>query len=199
MDLLGPIILAFVIAASFTALELITGQYPRTFFLLSGCKLLWLYAVIYGAIAAIVVALLPHLPGTTIEGVGLENPWFQAVAVGISLKAFLHIRLFNVSTGPGQSFPVGVESLVQVFEPWLLRSIDLEHFNAVRQFVKDHAARHSDLDAAKAAIRAEIPPSFSDQEKAALNSDVETSTSVEQAMETYLTYVGRATFERVFR
>lgn len=198
MEIIGASLLAFAIAAAFTALELITGQYPRTFFLISGCYQLWAYAVIYGLIAVAVVLLLPYLTSTTIEGIGLESPWVRAIAIGVSVKAFLHIRLFNVGTGPGQSFPVGVESIVQIFEPWLLRSIDLEHFNAIRQYVTRYANQYPDLEVVKGKIKGEIPTKFTPQEQAALHSDVGTADSTENAMEIYLTYVGRKTFERVF-
>src|SRR5215471_706233 len=122
--------LAFVVALVVTGLELITTDYPMTpNFVL---KSIWyyLYVVIYGAIAAVVILILPLITDqATVSSVGLANPWIKAAVVGFTIKAFLHVRLFTVSTGPGSSFPVGIETIVQLFEPWMLRSLELDHWN----------------------------------------------------------------------
>src|ERR1700688_3061252 len=117
----GPLAVAFVIAALVTALELITSKYPRTARFCVKSPWFHIYFVIYGLLGAGALALLPVLTQVTIEGVGLSNPWVKAAFVGLSVKAFLHIRIFSVSTGPGQSFPFGLESFVQLFEPWMLK------------------------------------------------------------------------------
>src|ERR1700736_1601035 len=112
---LGPPVLAFVIASFIAALELITSKYPRTFFLLKRCPALYVYALIYGLIGLGVMLGLNYLvsqKAVTLEGFGLSNPWWQAVAIGLSVKAFLHLRIFSVGVG-GQSFPIGTETIVQ--------------------------------------------------------------------------------------
>ena len=113
MGSLGPAILSFLIASGIAAQELITSKYPRSYFLLRQSKALYGYVLIYGLLALGVVLLLDGLVAAGIvklEGIGLSNPWIQAIAVGLSIKPFLHIRLFNVSLG-SQSFPVGVETV----------------------------------------------------------------------------------------
>ena len=100
-----------------------------------------------------------------------------------------------------QPFPVGVETLVQLFEPWLLRDIDLDHFNALRQFLASRALKYSGLAAVKASITANIPPTFPAQERAAFLADLNnttTTTTVVEAMELYLGFVGKKNFDRVF-
>ena len=137
MNVFASAILAFVIAAFISVLELITAKYPRTYFLLKKNRKLYLYALTYGAVAFGIMLGLGALvtAGTVkLEGLGLSSPWVQAIAVGLTTKAFLHINLFNVTVG-SQPMPVGLETLVQLFEPALLRTILLDEFNAVRNYI----------------------------------------------------------------
>jgi hypothetical protein len=143
--------LAFAVALLVTGLELITTQYPRSpAFVL---KSLWfyVYVIIYGVIAGAVVLIFPLISDqVTMSGLGLANPWTKAIFVGFSIKAFLHIRLFTVSTGPGSSFPVGIETAVQLFEPWMLRNLELDHWNKLQEFAAPRAAKLPTLASARA-------------------------------------------------
>lgn len=191
-------LIAFAIAATISGLELITSKYPRTYFLLYRCASLYAYIVIYGVIGSGATLLLPYLP-IKIEGIDQSSAWINAILIGVSIKAILHIRLFNVTTGPGNEFPVGLETILQLFEPWLLRTIDLDHFMRVRRYIGSRSARYLEADAVRSAILANIPPAFSAAERAALTTDVAHLTTVSELMELYLSYVGRGTFEEVFQ
>ncbi len=200
MSILGPAILAFVIAAFISVLELITAKYPRTYFLLRKNLKLYVYALIYGVIAfGIMLGLRALVTAGTIklEGLGLSSPWVQAIAVGVTTKAFLHINLFNVTVG-AQTMPVGLETLVQLFEPTLLRMILLDEFNAVRSYVKPYADKHSLLTDDRAKIKENIPSTLPTQERAAFESDLDKTSTVTEAMELFLRFLGRANFNRVF-
>lgn len=154
----------------------------------------------YGLIAAAITLGLRRLTSqgaVTLGGIGLSSPWGQAIAVGLTTKAFLHIRLFTIVVG-AQSFPVGVESIVQVFEPWLLREIELEEFNTVREYVQPRSDRYSDLTAVRTKIKQDLPQSFSPQERAAFEADLDKTTTTVQAMELYLRFVGQRSFNRLF-
>ena len=202
MNQLGPASLSFALATSLAALELITSKYPRTFSLLRRSWAFYTYAVIYGVIAFCVMLGLGALvkSGTIkLEGLGLSSAWVQAIVVGVTFKAFLHIRLFSVSIG-AESFPVGVETLVQLFEPWLLRTVELDHFNALRNYIAPRALRYPDLDLVKKQIAQNLPPSMSTEgaEGKAFLADVQQASSVTQAMRLYMTSVGRRLFDSVF-
>lgn len=200
MNIFGPAILAFVIAAAISVSELITAKYPRTFFLLRKNHKLYLYALTYGAVAfGIMLGLRALVTAETVklEGLGLSLPWVQAIAVGLTTKAFLHINLFNVTVG-SQPMPVGLETLVQLFEPALLRTILLDEFNAVRNYAQPHADKHSNLPDDKGKIKRNIPSTLPAQERAAFESDLDKTDTVIDAMELFLRFVGRATFNRVF-
>ncbi len=197
---MGPPVLAFVIAAFIAVLELVTSKYPRTFFLLKKCSALYIYALIYGAVGFGVMLGLDHLVSqkmVSLEGLGLSNPWWQAVAIGLSVKAFLHLRIFSVGVS-GQSFPIGTETIVQLFEPWLLRTTELYHFNAGQEFIASRAAKYTVLADVKVKTKASVPTSFSSTEKAAFNADVDNATTVENVMELFVNFLGRRTFDRAF-
>jgi hypothetical protein len=203
MVILVQALLAFVLAFLVSGSELVTSKYPRTSFLLRKCRPLYVYAAIYGAIAFIVKLALNALidaEAIKLEGVGLSNPWFQAIAVGIGIKAFLHIRLFSVSYGNAGSepFPVGVESFIQIFEPWLLRTIELNHYNQLRNYIRPRASQYRDLGIAKQRMIREVPRSFAKDEVTAFKRDIDESKEVDEAMEFYLGLVGKEVFERVF-
>lgn len=126
----------------------------------------------------------------TVEGVGLSNPWLKAAFVGFSVKAFLHVRLFTVSRGPGDQFPVGLETFVQLFEPWFLSNLQLDHYSREMEFVTPRAERCANLAAAQALAKANIPPAFKSAVRAALRADVDQETTREGVVIVYLTYCG---------
>jgi len=203
-----PPLVAGIVGALFVEIELITSKYPQTSFVLSkfliipkNAKLLT-YTIIYGAIGFIFMLFLNSLVAAEViklEGVGISNVWIQAIVVGMSVKAFLHIRLFNVRSGYGsQPFPVGMEIVTLLFEPWLLRGIELDEFNAVRGFIGEYQAQYTDLNIVKQKIRGNIPPGLPQPEKAAFLRDLQNKTTVPEAMELYLRSFGKESFERVF-
>lgn len=191
--------LGFAVATLICWLELVTSKYARTVFLVARSAWLYAYCLIYGAIAAALVLLLPLVGDQAqLDGLGMANPWARALAIGIAVKAFLHIRLFTVTTGPERSFPVGLESLVQLFEPWMLRSIDLDHFAESRRFLKERAAKHPNHAAVLAAALGAIPNTFSSGEQAAMRADLGKEMAPEGVLGVYLSYCGRRALDSVF-
>lgn len=202
MSTFFPPLLSFFIAATVTLLELITSKYPRTsFLLLKRSHWLYVYVAIYGAISFAVTIAFKWLIQTqeeiTVTGLAISNPWAQAVIVGLSVKAFLHIRLFAVTVG-SQAFPVGVETLVQLFEPWLLRTIDLDEFNAMKDFIADYQQHYDALGPVKDKIKQNIPTNLPKEEKSAFLADLDEKEGVGEAMELYLQSFGKTSFKRVF-
>lgn len=185
--------LAFVI----TLIELATSKYPRTcHFLFKKSWKFYSYSIIYGAIAFVFMLWLSDSGLIKLEGVGISNIWIQSILVGISTNALLHIRLFSVTAG-SQSFPIGIETILQVFEPWLLTEIKLEEFNAVKEFIGNAETKYSNLDTVKTKIMANIP-SISDKDKVIFKLDLDTKTTVSEAMELYLREFGKKSFIRIF-
>ncbi|HEX2257845.1 MAG TPA: hypothetical protein VHG92_14320 [Afifellaceae bacterium] len=200
MEGYGPAALAFAVAALITALELVTTQYARSGRFVLRSVWFYVYAGMYGVAAVILFAILPDLPETvTFAGVSADNPWVQAALVGITIKALLHIRIFSVSTGPGKTVPVGLETLVQVLgEPSMLRGIELDHFNGLMSFIEPRGEKYT-LDEARQKAKANIPNSFSGAEKTAFQVDLDQAETSVQVLQRYVDYVGLKTVQRVFR
>ena len=207
--------LALLIAYLFVILELITSEYPETFSFILKKPFLHIYGSIYGVLSFFIVLGLDELiksGNLQIEGLGLSNIWWKACLIGISAKGFLKIRLFSVKTG-SDSFPVGIDSIVQIFEPWLLRRIDIEEFNEVRDFLENRVRevvgnnpgsndilRNLDLNRVKDSMRQIMPSRLMDQEKTkTFNIDLDKAEDVANAMELYLRNFGIKAFERVLR
>jgi hypothetical protein len=193
-------LLAFVIALALTWVEFRTSKYPNTGFLICWSRPLWFYCIIYGLIALGGFILSDWLISTSalkIEGLGLKSPYVRAVVLGFSSKAIMQLNLYTVTSG-STSFPIGFQTIVQLFEPYLLRLVVLDEFNEVRQFVKPIAARHADLNVVKNAIKQNIPASLSSQERAAFENEIDKDTQVHETMERFLRFLGKRTFERVF-
>ena len=192
--------LAFIVAAFFTGLELLTASYPRTYFLVFGSRALWIYVSIYGLIAAGLTFGADQLVSAgklKLEGFIIGAKWFRAVAIGIAVKSLLHINLFNFTTG-SQSVPIGVETLTKAFEPQLLRALVFDEFNAVRHYLEPYCQHYTDLNAIKATIAANVPPSLPVQESQAFETELAKATNVMETMERGLRFLGRKTFKRIF-
>jgi hypothetical protein len=199
-SLLGPAALAFVIAVVFTLAELVTTKYPRTFFAVRGIRSFYIYGMIYGLIAGFVVFFYPLLAEggeVKVEGLGLGNAWVRAVALGMSAKALIHVRLFTLNVG-ATSIPIGIETAALLFEPWLTRRIIFGEFEGVRGVVGPRAQKYTNLASVKDLIVAHIPSGLPDEEKVSFKRDLEATTTVDGAFELYLRFAGKDSFDLVF-
>lgn len=200
VNLIGPALVAFVLATAIAGLELVTSKYPRTFSFIKKHPWLYVYALVHGVLGlGIMLGLDALMKGNAVGFAGPLNTgrWGWSIAVGFSTKALLNIRLFTVSTG-SQSFPVGIESFVKIFEPTLLQTIDLHEFCKIREFLEPRARKYEDLSAVKQKILSELPQNLAADEKTAFATDIEKAVSVILAMEIYLRRFGRGNFDRVF-
>lgn len=224
MPLLLKAFLAFLIASSIAWVELVTSKYPRTIELFwKPCKSLWIYAAVYGLIsfgftmaygplhkAGILQFQAPteatgaaQAPATGAAASPVEASLLIAIMIGLSAKALLHIRFFSIpTTGTQQTFPVGTETIVQLFEPWLLRTIAIDEFNAVSRYLTKRAGDYSDLalEVVQAKVKDNLPApgSLPDAERAALVLDIDKASNVRAALEIYLRAFGVATVNQLF-
>ena len=200
--LIAQLVVAFGTAALFSTLELITRDYPRTFSLL--LRKSWfvaLYATIYGVLAAGAVFILDVLivnKYITLEGLGLSSPLVRAFVVGLLAKALLHLRLFTATIGT-QSVPIGVETILQTFEPWLLKTIELEHFNAVREFLVPYVARYKNIKEIRDLLKNNLPTALTPTERKALITGSRKGGNPTELLQDYLQLVGKRNFVRVFK
>jgi hypothetical protein len=187
----GMLGLAFAVAAFVTGAELLSSQYARTVPFALRSIWFYIYVFIYGALGAILLALLPWVSDQfTVQGVGANNPWVRAFLVGFTVKALLHIRIYSVTTGPGQSFPVGLESLVQLFEPWLLRELQLDHYAKQTAFIAPRAQGFAGKIEAITAAKSNPPPGLSPAERIVFDADIDQAANPAQVIAVYLKYSG---------
>jgi len=195
----AQVAVAFGVAASVTALELITSKYPQTFIFVLKSPWFYAYIVIYGLLGATALALLPFVADQVkTEGGVFANPWVKAALVGLSVKAFLHIRIVTVTTGPGQSFPIGLESFVQIFEPWMTRWIELNHFSEVDKFIAPRAEKTPDVGKGRGLAIGKIPTTFDDKEKTALIDDFNRAATSYNVISEFLKVFGVRLTETAF-
>jgi hypothetical protein len=206
--------LAFLISGGIAWIELVTSKYPRTIQLFwRRSWALWAYAAIYGLISlGFTLAYEPlarsgvfrlDIAGASKDASAIvfEPSWLIAILIGLSARALLHIRIFSVaSPGSKDTFPVGTETIVQLFEPWLLRSVAIDDYNAVSAYLARKAVDCPDLKTVRKAIRESLPGSqtFPEYERKALLIDLDDAATVEQALESYLRAFGVATVEQRF-
>jgi hypothetical protein len=198
---LWPAVVAFSIGGVFTWLEFCTSKYSTTFFLIAWKRPLLIYCAIYGAIAVggfLLSDFLIKSGKLKIEGLGTESPYILAAVLGFTSKAVIQLNIYTVTTG-STPFPIGFQTIVQLFEPYLVRSIILEEFNEVRWFVSRYASKFSDLSTVKTMIKQNIPASLSQQERAAFENEVNKDEQAHEAMERFLRFGGRKTFLRIFK
>lgn len=202
MIIFGPALLALFTASFITLLELITSEYPRTYTLiLRNSKKIYAYSIIYGLIAfgtTLGIASLVDGDFVRLGGPGLANIWIRALAIGFTVKAFLHVRLFTVGISGREQFPIGIETIVQLFEPWLLRDIQIDHFNCIRSYIQPRLATYNNLATVKQTIESNIPTMLPDAERKAFQQDVSQAASVAEAMELYIGFLGLRSLERAF-
>jgi hypothetical protein len=201
MSNLIPPLLAFTVALAVSGLELITSSYPRTGYFIASCRQVYAYVLVYGLIAFSVTlgfdGLVEH-GLLNLQGLGMSNAWLRAVALGVSVKALLHIRLFTVGVGDSK-MPVGTETIVQMFEPWLLEQIELHEFNSIRAFLAPWETRYNEISAVRANILRNLPYTFSGSERVAFEVSLKKkSNSPTECMEMYLRRFGKKSFVRAF-
>lgn len=195
-----PLILSLVIATFIAYFELVTTTYPRTGFLLRNCLKLYIYSFIYGLISLGLMLAWKSLIANEVvqvKGIVIENVWAQAVFIGVSTKALLNINLFTVGHGESK-MPIGIKTILQLFEPWFLREIDLFHFSSLQGYLKPFSDSFSEIEPVKKKIKDNIPPKFPGQEKNAFIKDLDDAQNTNSALDLYLNFAGRNNFERVF-
>jgi len=120
----------------------------------------------------------------------------SAAVVGFSLRALLHLRLFSVTAG-GNNVPVGLETLVFLYEPWLLAEIELFSSNKLSAYIKPAAARYKLSDVRKK-CKDNLPNFLTHAQKQGLGVDFNKAVTVEQCMRTFISVAGKGAFDATF-
>lgn len=211
MNFLWPTIIAFCIGAFFTWFELRVSKYPTTGHFIAFIRPVLIYCIAYGVIAAAGFLLSGSLISSgklKIEGLGLDSPYapyILAIVLGLSSKAIMQLNLYTVTVG-STPFPLGFQTIVQLFEPFLIRSILIREDGEVRNFIKPFADKYpitktdkTKLSELKKKIIANIPQQLPKSERSAFENDIAKDEDVHEAMERFLRFLGRGTFLQVFK
>lgn len=153
-----PVLLAGGLAFVFTLLETCTSRYPTTCkFLLKNSYFIYIYSSLYGALALVFMLLLSWLTSEkyVVFTNSLSNPWLHAALVGLATKAILHINVYTANLGT-VSVPVGLETFLYLFEPFLIRKIDLENYNLTCKYI-DERIPAGDVAQIKKTILKNVP------------------------------------------
>lgn len=190
-------LLAFVIGLGVAFVAISSLDFRRTYtFLFRSSRAFYLHGLIYGAVAGGALIAADYLEGEgrlVIGGAG-SNIWLQAIVVGLSARAFLHLRILEVTVGD-KTLPLGLETILQIFEPWLIENIRTDEFNAVRAFAEPFATAHPTLKDVKTLMKENVPPGLPAK---VFEAEIEKASTVVSAMEVYIRFAGRPTFDRVF-
>lgn len=207
MQRLACAVLALLLASLFAALELITTKYPKTYFVftLRNSLSFYGYSFIYG-LAALVITLVVDSSRLANE-TGISNPWIQAIIIGISLRAFLHLRLFTVPSQTPEDptnkpLPIGLETLTLLFEPLLLENISNDEDSGLDEFLQPYIEKYQNRADVKKNIMAHMPGRISQDNKrrVAFEGDLDDNLakSIKDAMLFLLLLAGRKNFKLAF-
>jgi hypothetical protein len=187
--------LATVTGSVFTIFDIVSARFGTTMTLvLRRSKAIYLLGFIHGIIAGLVSLLHPHVIDIHFaNGTSFRSPWIWAIVTGAFTRSLFQSSFFTVSTGRS-STAIGLKSIVQLFEPSLMREVILDEFFAVRSFVQKYAASHPDLDALRALITENLPPDLPEPERQAFLSELALAKTVIEAMEKFLRFVGVSAF-----
>jgi len=197
--MLGPALVGFAVAVLITGLELVQLKFPKTWVFAVKSWALYVYCLIYGLIAFFVLWGFDSLRSNgviKVEGLGASNPWILALYVGISVKALLHIRLYTVGSGT----PIGPETIVHLFEPGLIDSVEQRHFVDRTLYVATIVNRCTAMtqEQIKQKLTANIRSTLPAPEKGALELDIQKAKTPDEAITVYLNRFGKHSVEVLF-
>jgi hypothetical protein len=113
---------------------------------------LWGYGLIYGVLSVFFFLFLNNeLINISISASGAAKPLSEefkslafAIFAGVSIKSLLNISFYNARVD-GKTFPVGFATVVKIFEPQLLKSLESDHFINYDSFLKMAVEKTSHL------------------------------------------------------
>jgi hypothetical protein len=199
MKMVGPFLLALLVGSGAAILDLVSSKFSTTMSLvLVRSRAIYLLGLIHGVLAGSVSALHPGVISFQLaNGQALHSAWIWAVLTGIFTRPFLQTKIFTVSSGRNAT-RIGLQSIMQLFEPQLIREVILDEFYAVRSFVQKYTKRYADLDVVKSMVAESLPGELPEPERQAFLFELEKAKTVTDALEGFLRFVGISAFQSTF-
>jgi hypothetical protein len=201
--MVAPAVLAFLLATAVTFADFVTTNFPGTLCLAARCRSLWAYSALYGAFGIAAFLLYPQLwphPEASASSLSMDNAWFRAAVVGVTIKSVMHFKIASLPT-PGataQPIPIGIATFLQPFEPLMIKQIGFEYWQRTTALLTPAAAKYPDLQATKIRATAAIPGNLDGAERLALANDLGLKTTVNEVLATFLSAVGCEIFKVTF-
>lgn len=129
-------IVAFLLAGTFSILEIINIKYRKIAAFIISSPALYGYAAFFGLLGTgILWSVQNEVFGNVIFLPGSENHLTQAILIGIFTKAFFDLKIFSFSIGPDKTFPVGIKTFSHFIEEPLLSKIEVHWFRNYSNFI----------------------------------------------------------------
>ncbi|MEO0804413.1 MAG: hypothetical protein AAFY57_19395 [Cyanobacteria bacterium J06642_2] len=194
-------VLAFVFAYLVTLFELITVEYPRTYSLVVKRWPIHAYAGWYGVLGAILFVIFDRLSAAnlvSVSGMQLAPLWVRAIVIGIISKGIMGIKFVTFAQKNG-SFPFGLETIANIFAPFLAAEIaDLE-FNDLRSLVDAKLSQKQlSLEDIREILKSNIPPKAEETAKKSFKVELQEETHPNELCVSYISLFGVRSFNRIF-
>ncbi|HEY9049303.1 MAG TPA: hypothetical protein VIN08_25550 [Ohtaekwangia sp.] len=134
MALICACALTFALALYISLTDFFNANPPVAFAFAKNSIWLWVYGSVYALIAVLFLILLYNnslvallTPGAISAPTSSNKLWIYAMFTGISTRSLLNISFYNI-TLDGKTFPLGLATFIQAFEPRLKQLIDEDYF-----------------------------------------------------------------------
>ncbi|MCX6674024.1 MAG: hypothetical protein NTY37_09630 [Methanothrix sp.] len=207
--------LAFIVAAFIAFLQLETTTYPHTNFLIRLKLITVVYSLFYGALGVIFYGIVVYTGIDMLIGDKIvKEPYLQAVLVGIFSKGISDWNFYTLPIGDNAK-PLGIKTITEPIESTLLKKIDEEEYNSLKEYVtpvRDCYCKTQNDGAERPEEKVlkricDSLPANSKAKKLAYKEDLKNvmadydsdGAKVSAALEKYLRDFGKRSYERVFK
>ncbi len=207
MTLFFACALAFVLALYISITEFFNTNSAIVFAFAKRSVWLWLYGSVYGLVAVLFLLLIYHrfikADIGTIALAGLQptsKVWFYAAVIGISTRSLLNISFYNIAVD-GKTFPLGLATFVQTFEPRLTKLIDEDYFISFDVFLQRAvmANKHLMLVEVHEIMRERLSSRLTRSEVSSFLLQLADTKSVREAFSLYISTFGKRIFCHTFK
>jgi hypothetical protein len=152
-----------------------SDKFHSYFFLIYKSGILIVYCVLYGAIAAALVGLLPADAVKVSGNLSKAGPWLYPLGIGLFTKGVSDLNLFNVRTD-GTSIPVGLRTITQPIDKFFEEKLDGVSFKNLKNYIGPYYVKSrtnlstqfaNDLKVFKASVIAELKKYFNSMDRVA--------------------------------
>lgn len=207
-------LLAAAVAYVVSLLDLWSASYPRTLRFVVRCRSAHAIALVYAAIACLLLFLFDMLVAPNIQVANpaaqpaaarfvvmlSQQPLLKAAFVGAFANGLANLKLFNIP-GANGAVPIGLQTFMLMLEP-MKEGLVIEHHNALRAFCTRLLRRLGKGDAELAALKQMaldgVPAGYAPDRKAAIKVEFDEATHAIDLVQKAATRLGADWVEQTF-